>query len=675
MRASAFIRYLPLLFILTSPHLLRAQFQEPTPEELKMTSDPKAPGAAAVYLNVEEITNDLLHYQTFYARIKVLTEKGKELATVEVSPYLHSESKIVNIKGRTIHSDGTIIPLTGSPEELLLFKTTDRNGEATQVNRKVFTLPSVEVGSILEYSYQIQDGDEYYSSPHWEIQRPYFVHKAHYAFTPFPSFMPSAGIMNGNSSRHLLDNQGRVINSLLWHWNLPAGVTVKSDMRSYVVDVADVPVTPNEESMPPIESVRYKVFFYYKSSGSAADFWMTDSKLWSKDVDRFAEPSKALKEAVATLVALADNDLDKAKKIYTAVQALDNTNYSRRKTESELRQLKVKETKHVEDIWKQKSGDSEEIAKLYLAMLRAAGLTAYAEKVVNRQRGTFDIDYLTLDQLDDTLVFLESGGKQIVLDPGEKMCPFGMVNWKHSDAGGIMQSAKGPLIVTSASQQYPDNKTLRVGEITLDSHGALAGDFRITMTGQEALYWRQQALTNDKAEVKKRFDKSLESIYPEGVEAHVDHFAALDNPDLPLIAFVKAQGTLGTATTKRIMLPAFFFETRGAHPFVAQEKRQTPVDMHYGETILEQITYKLPEGFTVEGAPQDANISWPLHTVFNTKTVTAPGQVTVVRKLYRNFTFAKPEEYQDLRGFYQKVAASDQAELVLTTAAATPKGN
>ena len=66
---------------------LRAQFQPPTDEELKMTADPKAPGADAVYLNIEEIANDPMHYQSYYARIKVLTEKGKELATVEV-PYL-----------------------------------------------------------------------------------------------------------------------------------------------------------------------------------------------------------------------------------------------------------------------------------------------------------------------------------------------------------------------------------------------------------------------------------------------------------------------------------------------------------------------------------------------------------------------------------------------------------
>src|SRR5208337_3537336 len=101
MRISAFMRHLPLLLAFTSPALLLAQFQQPTGEELKMTADPKAPGAAAVYLNIEDISNDPLHYQSYYARIKVLQEKGKELASVEI-PYIQGNYTITDIKARTI---------------------------------------------------------------------------------------------------------------------------------------------------------------------------------------------------------------------------------------------------------------------------------------------------------------------------------------------------------------------------------------------------------------------------------------------------------------------------------------------------------------------------------------------------------------------------------------------
>ena len=674
MRSAIFVRTLVLFLAIASPAFLRAQFQEPTQEELKMTADPKAPGASAVYLNVEEIDNDPNHYQSFYARIKVLAEKGKELATVEI-PYLHGNFKIADIKARTIHSDGTVIPLVGKPEDLLAFKTKDRNGESTQVNRKVFTLPSVEVGSILEYHYQLEYDDNVYSSPTWEVQRPYFVHKAHYLFTPYKAFLPGAQNVTSIYST-LTDERGRVLNHLLWWAKLPPGVTVKNDAGGhYGVDITDIPPTPDEEWMPPIKSFLYKVEFYYKSENSVANFWSAETKLWSKDVDHFAETSKTIKDIVAGLVAPTDSELDKAKKLYVAVQALDNTDYSRKKTESELKQLKIKTAKHAQDTWEQKSGSSEDIALLYLTMLRAAGLNADAMKVVNREQGIFDPTYMNPYQLDDTIVLLNTGGNEIGLDPGEKMCPFKTVSWRHSLASGLRQGAGDKFMATSPGQVYPDNKTVRTGDITLDAQGAITGTLRFVMTGQEALRWRQTSLRNDLDEVKKQFDHSLESQVPEGIEAHLDHFLGLDDPYVNLVAVINVHGNLGSATSKRLLIPGFFFETRGSHPFVNQEKRLEPVDMHYDQQIGDQIVYHLPAGLTVEGTPQDNKVSWPQHAVYATKVVTAQGQVTIARQLSRAFTIAKPEEYQDLRSFYQKIAAADQQQLVLTTAPAAPKGN
>lgn len=660
-----------MILFLGAPALLRAQFQEPTPEELKMTEDPKAPGAAAVYLNIEEIANDPIHFQSFYARIKVLTEKGKELATVEV-PYMLGNFKITDIKARTIHPDGTVIPLVGKPEDLLIVKTKSKSGDPFQVSRKVFNLPSVEVGSILEYRYELRYDDNHFSAPSWEIQRPYFVHKARYFFTPFKGFMP--GIQNV-TSQYLEDERGRVLNFLIWWGNLPPEVKVKSDVGGhYSLDVVDIPPAPDEAWMPPLDSLLFKMQFYYTNVNSPERFWISEPKLWSKDVDHFAEPSQTIKQAVRGLIAPTDSDLDKAKKLYIAVQGLDNTDYSRKKSHSELKQLDLKEAKHAEDTWKQKSGSSEEIALLYLAMLRAAGLTANAMKVVDRARGVLDRTFLSLSQFDDTIVLLNTDGKEIVLDPGEKMCPFQSTSWKHSWAAGIRQGAGDHDLATTREQFYADNKAVRSGDITLDSSGSATGILRFEMTGQEAIDWRQIALQNDADEVKKQFDHFLESVVPVGIEAHLDHFVGLDDPYVNLVATINIHGTLGAATSKRLLLPGFFFETRGGHPFVNQEKRLEPVDMHYGDQVTEQIVYHLPTNFTVEGAPQDNKISWTGHAVYVIKTATAPGQTTIVRQLSRAFTFAKPDEYNDLRGFYQKIAASDQQQLVLTAVPAA-KGN
>jgi len=229
-----------VLFLAAQPPvLLRAQFQQPTEDELKMTADPMAPGADAAYLNIDEVSNDPMHYRSTYMRIKVLTEKGKELATVEV-PYLKGPFKISDIKGRTIHPDGAVVPLTVKPEDLMVSKTGER-----QIAKMVFSLPDVTVGSILEYRYEIRYDDNLFSSPSWQLQRKYFVHQAHYSFTPFKAFMPD-GTPGTGTNWYLTDSRGRAANALIWWSRLPQGVTFKTSVNgSYSVDVNNIPPSPD----------------------------------------------------------------------------------------------------------------------------------------------------------------------------------------------------------------------------------------------------------------------------------------------------------------------------------------------------------------------------------------------------------------------------------------------
>ena len=649
------------LFTAMLPVLAHAQFQQPTPEELKMSSDPKAPGAAAVYLNIEEIADDNLHYESFYARIKVLAEKGKSLATVEV-PY-GGVFRVTDIKARTIHPDGTIVPLEGKPENLLTVKSGN-----TKIGKMVFTLPSVTVGSILEYQYQVRYPDGLFTSPRWELQRGYFVHQAHYAFAPFKGFMKGSQNM---TSHYLVDERtGTVLNDLMWSANLPPGAPpVSSDANGrFSLTVTDIPARPEEAWMPPIESVLYKVQFYYKGAESAAEFWQAQGKAWAKDADRFAQPSSALRQAVAGIVAPSDSDLVKAQKLYAAVQALDNTDYSRAKSQSEMQQLKLKAARHAEDVWTQKGGDSREIALLYLAMLRAAGFKAYAATVADRRENLFDYTYMEMDQFDATLVIVDAGGKETFTDPGERMCPFGVLAWGHTDTMTIRESAKQLEFSTLPPAPYTQNTIYRPGDVNIDEHGAITGTFNFVLSGQEALHWRQLALQNDETEVKKQFDQSLEQIVPAGIDAHVDHFIGMDNSNIALMAIVKVKGSMGAAMSKRLLLPAFFFESRASEPFVAEANRVVAIDMHFPERVIDQVTYDLPPGVTVEGAPENATVPWQPHAVYVVKTTTAPGQITIERDLFRGFDLLKPNEYQDLRGFYQKVASGDQQELVLHAA-------
>jgi hypothetical protein len=653
------VRFALTLMCLSAPALTHAQFQAPTDEELKMTADPKAPGAAAVYLYREETTDDTLHYHGYYERIKVLTEKGKEQATIHI-PYEHGAFKVTDIKGRTIHADGSIVPLTAKPTDL-----TDVKSKSYQVNTMVFTLPDVEVGSILEYKLDIRYSDDMVVSPNWVIQQPLYVHKAHYTFKPAPQ----------GGWHYITNSRDQTLSQLMYSAiGLPLSQVVYNAKGIYDVDVADVPALPSEDWMPPLNTVRWDVEFYYTYARSGKEFWDYEQKQWMKDTERFTKPSGELKQAVAQMVAPEDTEEQKARKIYAAVMKLDNNDFSRKKTEAERKAEKLKTIKSAEDVWKQHSGSSDEIAQLYVALARAAGLKVWPMQVVNRSRAIFNPSYLSTYQLDDYIAIVALNGKEVYLDPGEKLCPFGTLHWKHTLAGGLRLSDKGAEMAETPGNTYKEAVEHRLASLTIAADGSMKGTVKVVMSGPDALYWRHKALENDLEEVKKQFNESIREDVPDGVHTEFDHFVGLEDGESNLAAYVTVTGNMGTATGKRFFLPGLFFESHTKHPFVAQAKRDTPIDVHYARMEQDDVFYHLPAGYTVESSPATSDVNWPDHAMLRIKSAAKDDTVSVQRIFARNFSMLDSKEYNALHDFYLKLDTADQQQLILIRAAAA-KGN
>lgn len=619
----------------------RAEFHKPVPEELAMTEDPKWPGAAAIYLDVEDETHYSIGYHSFYTRIKILKSSALDLASVHV-PYNRAWSEIKEIRGRTIHPDGSVTLMKVKPEDLVLVKGADEEYKSIE-----FALPGAEVGCILEYSYQVRGRGMY---PYWEVQKRYPVRKAHYLTTDFPQHFASWKV-------------------------LPKGADVQYDkMGNLSLDVADVPPIPQEEWMPPYDNLQYHAAFVWVSQPTLEVFWADKAKEWSKDVDAFAETSKTIKHAVKEMSIEGADETAKARRIYQAVQGIDNVAFSREREKSELKQARLRSIKSAEDVWTERRGGPNQIALLYLALARAAGLHAYAIKVADRKLAIFSALYPETAQLNDILIAVTLDGKTMMLDPGEKMCPFGMLHWRHAVAGGMRQpeSGKEALVMTPESD-YTKNSVVRMAQMLLQADGSASGTLHITMQGQVAMQWRQYALRVDADEWNREMQKQIDDELPEGLKSTVEQVLAISDAEEKLTVTMRVCGQVGEAMGKRLILPAEIFAIRGKAPFVSNEKRESPVDMHYGDVVADQLNYTLPDGMTLEGTPGEVKERWSGHAKFDTRIVAAAGKVTVARALSRSFTFAEAKEYAELRGFYQKVAASDQQQLVLSVVA--PKGN
>jgi len=628
-----------------------AQFQEPTADELHMTSDPKAPGAAAVYLYLEEKTDDAIHFHSYYARIKVLTEKGKELATVHV-PYEHGQFQVAAIEGRTIHPDGSIVKLTAKPADLMAYR-----GGGHQYNQMTFTLPAAEVGSILEYRLQIRYSDDTVSSPQWLVQQQYYLHRAHYLFNP-----------TFNVGMQVVDKHGQIADGLMYSTRLPyGGQVVRDSLHRYTLDVTDVPPLPTGDWLPPLNAIRESVIFYYTNANTGAEFWDREGRYWAKDAEHFTAASGPIKKAAWDLVAPRDPDETKARKIYAAVMKIDNRDF----VHSTGGGSGNRANKDAAGVWKTQSGTADEIALTFVALARAAGLNANPMQVVNRDRAQYEPTYLSTDQFDDYIVIVQIDGKNVYLDPGQKMCAFGVLNWKHEIATGFRLSDKGAVIDSTPAGPPKAAEVERSADVTLDSHGAATGTARFVLSGQEALYWRQLSLVEDQAALAKDFSDYVNASLPDGLKGELIGFDGLNEYESSLTANLKLAGTIGSATGKRLILPGLLFASSGKHPFAEEESRSVPVDLHYATMEKDEVVYHLPSAMKLESVPRDPRVEWTSRIALSIEAIPSDGALTVKRTFIRTATLIEPSLYNNLRAIYRQISSADQQQIVLSQPAET----
>src|SRR5207244_2801372 len=94
-------------------------------------------------------------------------------------------------------------------------------------------------------------------------------------------------------------------------------------------------------------------------------------------------------EAVAQTVAPNDTPEQKVRKIYAFVSQLENESYRPKRAEQEEHALGFKPDAGAEDVLRQRSGWHDDLNRLFVAMVRAAGIPAWVMWVGPRNRNLF----------------------------------------------------------------------------------------------------------------------------------------------------------------------------------------------------------------------------------------------------------------------------------------------
>ena len=141
------------------------------PADLKMTSEPKAPGAPAIYLyrQVDRDDKGTASTEYNYLRIKILTEEGRKYANIEI-PFDKGGYRVSGIRARTIRPDGTIVNYEGK-----IFENTMVKSKTVKYLAKTFSMPEASVGSIIEYRFNYDFADYQIFNSRWILSEELFT--------------------------------------------------------------------------------------------------------------------------------------------------------------------------------------------------------------------------------------------------------------------------------------------------------------------------------------------------------------------------------------------------------------------------------------------------------------------------------------------------------------------
>lgn len=644
------LRCLVLVVCFAAPFVASAQRDSwlPVTEQEKSIKDvPGNPGADAIQLYYgqdidDNSDNDNAEWD--YIRLKVLTDKGKDRGDIHI--VIPGGFHVRDLKARTVHPDGSIVEFTGKP-----FEDTILKGGGLNYQRLNFTFPEVTVGSILEYRYKMDYPANILPQHVWEVQHDLYTLKEKFKLRAYVGPIRDVKGMSGIAATY----------------NLPPGIKLQKKGEGYELAVDDMPGFHAEAFMPPAEPYIYRVTFHYgqHSLAESQKYWQSVGLTLYGTSEAFIGNHKEIREAAAQAIGTESDPEKKLRKLYARIQQVRNLSYERPRTEAEQKKEDLKTNTNALDVLERGYGTNANIAYLFAAMARAAGFDTSVVMSSNRSETTFDPNLLEDWQLAAPIVMVNfPGGKQYLLDPGTRFCPFGYLRWYRTATQALVLTKNGGVMVNIPLASQGNAILERNADATIDPDGTLKGGITVRYSGYRAMEQRIAALETDEAGRKKRLEEQVRSWLPDGSVVDLKDAQSWESSEEPLEAhFTVTVPSYASLAGKRLLAPNYLFRTSQKDAF-AQKERKYPVYFYYAFAEIDNVKLKIPSGFRVENAPQqqDASLSYARYQ----NLVKVEGdQISTRRALLLGLNFFPMEKYQELKDFFGKVESGDEQQAVL----------
>ncbi len=607
----------------------------------------------------------IIHERT--TRIKILKKAGYDYATVEV-PLYHSDSnseKLSNLRGFTYvrGADGklgkTKLEASNSFEEK----------RSNHLTVRKFTLPSVQEGAVIEYSYTVTS--TFFSNyQDWTFQHSIPTRWSEYR-TSIPQVFHYKVLYQGYSPLSINEvSKGMV--SLLLTDRVQSGPLVGTDVGSNSISMSteqhrwvlrDAPAFRPEPYMTTANDYLPRMTFELAGEQwpnqeyrDLTDSWPKKNKLLLED-EFFGQALKHgsfLAPLVQPLVAQHPDPAARAAAVRELV--LRSVKYDGTARYHATTPLKRSYELH--------RGTAADVNLLLIAALRQAGLLAEPVLLSTRDHGRVSEEYPLLEQFNYVVALVTlPDNQELLLDATEPLLPAGLLPRRCLNRLGRVVPAlgEGRWISLAPSQRYNHYQEIK---LALDAQGNLSGQVREEHGGYAGLEAREKLQQLG----EKKFMAELATAHP-GWEVPSYTFGGQAEVSSALaLRYELRQPTATAGETKELYLnPLEPFGER-QNPF-RHAQRSFPVDVGMRQQDIINLTLTLPPGYVAE-LPKPATLMLPNQggRYVYVASSPAPGTVQLLSRLTLDKPVYSADEYQALRELYRQMLAKQAEALVVKKA-------
>jgi hypothetical protein len=386
-----------------------------------------------------------------------------------------------------------------------------------------------------------------------------------------------------------------------------------------------------------------------------ADFgdWMRDRILEGKD-----EIDQATKDKILALTADAKTDIEKAKIVYKYVQG--KTRYI--SVQVGIGGIQPIAANQVDKVG---YGDCKGLTNYTKALLDVVGVES---NYVHVEAGSEDIislekDFASLEQGNHVILNIPNGDEDIWLECTSQSMPFGYLGDFTDNRDVLVITPEGGVIKRTPAYLNEDNLRTTKATIELDASGNLSSN--VTMISKGVRYdYRYFLETEPLSELKKYYKTKLwgynnnlsvqsvkhennrdSIIFTEKVDVDIANYASVNQSDY--------------------LIKVNVFDRENFVP-KRYRNRKYPLKIERGYKDVNEYTFKIPEGYSIEMLPADKIIESKFGAY----------QVTFKKQDDKTFTYHKSllikageypkEDYKLYRKFRKSVAKYENLRISLT---------